>query len=192
MTNPLLKLANWIKEEDDSGNIFSRGAVLSTVSKNGLPRSRVLGAKFDGEVIKFHTSPVSRKYKDIEFCKTVSLTYSFQRSLRSVSIEGTLISLSESELDVDWMKFDNKFRKHYLISGEKSGSEIESSEKLEVALSNLTDGDENYRPNSFIGFKFSNITRIYFYSVINDNFASSVLFEHQSSTSGWIEKIVMP
>ncbi|MCF6345611.1 MAG: pyridoxamine 5'-phosphate oxidase family protein [Thiomicrorhabdus sp.] len=192
MINPFEKLNDWIQEEDNAGNPFSKGAVLSTVSKNRTPRSRVLGTMLDGEIIKFHTSPASRKFEDIEFCKSVSLTYSFQRSLRSVSIEGTLVPLGENELNIDWMKFDSDFRKHYLIFGGDSGSVIEGHELLKKKFSHLVDGEENTRPDSFVGFKFSEIMRISFYSVVNNDFSSSVLFERKSSTSTWVETIVMP
>lgn len=192
MINPFLKLKTWIREEDNAGYSFSNGAVLATVSKNGTPRSRLLGTVLDGNIIKFHTSPVSRKFEDIEFCNKVSLTYSFQKSLRSVSIEGVLILLSEKELNSDWMEFDSNFRKHYLVFGRESGRVIEDHKLLELKLSNLAEGEEKNRPDSFIGFKFSEVVRMSFYSVQNNDFASSVLFEKKSPTSAWTEKTVMP
>ena len=68
MESPLSKIESWINEEKELGNIFPRGAVLSTVSKNGIPTSRVVGTMFDdSKVPKFFTSPNSRKTDDIKY-----------------------------------------------------------------------------------------------------------------------------
>ena len=119
MVSPLDLLITFLEEERASGNIFPQGAVLGTVSKQGLPRSRVVGTMFDDSNLpKFHTSPASRKVADIKNNNAATLTYSFQNSLRSVSIEGALSPLSAIELDSDWMKFDKGFQRHYVVFGE--------------------------------------------------------------------------
>ena len=131
MNSPLHELGIWLEDERTMGNIFSLGAVLSTVSKEGIPRSRVVGTMLDEENIpKFHTSPSSRKYEDICNNNAASLTYSFQGTLRSISIEGYISPLDKEELENDWSTLDKNFRKHYLIFGECSGTEIESLDDL--------------------------------------------------------------
>ncbi len=91
MNTPLDLIYEWLEEEKKRGNIFPQGAVLSTVTKNGSPRSRVVGTMLDEKNIpKFFTSPTSRKMDDINFSANAALTYSFQSSVRSISLEGSL------------------------------------------------------------------------------------------------------
>ena len=110
MKSPLSKIRIWLEEESRNGNAFPQGAVLSTISRDGCPRSRVVSTMLDeGGTPRFHTSPTTRKVSDIEFNNKASLTYSFQGSMRSISIEGSLIALSNIELNEDWLKFGEDF-----------------------------------------------------------------------------------
>lgn len=189
--NPITLMHEWIENESTSGNPFPMGAVLSTVSKEGFPHSRIVGTKFDENgVPKFHTSPTTRKVLDIENSNRVSLTYSFQTSLRSISLDGELVPLDDSELDLDWLSYDQFFRRDYLVFGGKSGVAIEDNDRLRVERAALSVGSEEKRPSSFIGFKFGNITRMVFYSVQDRDFADCDLFE--KTNSGWIHKTIVP
>lgn len=193
MTSPLSKIKIWLEDERGNGNVFPQGAVLSTVSKDGAPRSRVVSTMLDKENIpKFHTSPITRKVDDIAFNNKASLTYSFQRSLRSISIEGSLTSLNNIELDEDWLKFDEDFRRHYTVFGECSGHRVDSLTSLREKRDIQPLGTENIRPSSFIGFKFSKIDRISFYSVREGDFASSILYEKRVGDREWSESIIVP
>lgn len=193
MDCPLERITQWLNEEVASGNAFSQGAVLSTVAKTGRPRSRVVGTMLDASNIpKFHTSPSSRKFGDIEFCRDVSLTYSFNNSLRSISIEGQVSPLQREELDIDWLKYDEIFRRNYLVFGKNSGTEINSLSDLESERDILNKGAEAIRPESFVGFKFSSIDRISFYSVKENDFAVNDLYEKDVQTSAWQYSLLTP
>jgi len=193
MKTPLDILNKWIKEEKINGNPFPQGAVLCTVSKRGIPHSRVVGTMLDDKKnVRFHTSPNSRKVKDIEFNYSVSLTYSFQYSLRSISIEGIITPLNNTELDQDWMKFDIKFRRDYLVVGNLSGNKVEGLNKLKLESKKIFNGEENNRPDSFIGYKFIEINRISFYSVKDKGLASSVLYENNLDNNTWLEQKIVP
>jgi len=190
---PLERIAQWLSQEVASGNAFSQGAVLSTVAKNARPRSRVVGTMLDASnVPRFHTSPSSRKFSDIEFCSDISLTYSFNNSLRSISIEGRVSPLQESELDIDWLKYDEKFRRNYLVFGANSGTEIKSLVGLESEREILNKGAEALRPESFVGFKFSAIDRISFYSVKENDFAVNDVYVKNAKTAQWHYSLLMP
>ncbi len=193
MNASLERLQVYLEEERKNGNIFPQGAVLCTVSKDGLPRSRVVGTMFDDECRpKFHTSPTSRKAEDIKHNPTASLTYSFQNSLRSVNIEGVLSPLSKDELDTDWLLFNQTFRKHYVAFGEMSGQVIKSLDELRLKRDSLVSGAELARPNSFIGYKFSIITSVSFYTVKDGDFAESLSYKKGTVHNPWAEVLHAP
>ncbi len=193
MENPLNQLKQWLDEERLNGNIFPQGAVLCTVSKESNPRSRLVGTMLnEHNSPRFHTSPASRKVKDITLNNRVSLTYSFQSTLRSISIEGTLSALNDFELNQDWLKYDDDFRKHYAVFGDNSGNNIPTIDILRKKRDQLPKGVELVRPSSFIGYKFSHIDRISFYSVKEDDFAISTLYKKESTNSNWLKSIIVP
>ncbi len=177
MNEPLEQLKYWLAEEKELGNIFPQGAVLCTVSKDGYPRSRVVSTMFDqNNIPMFFTSPASRKVEDINFSNKASLTYSFQSTVRSVSIEGTLREMKASELDFNWLKFDEEFRKYYVVSGASAGSVISSIEMMRNKTKTLSEEHYKKRPEFFIGYNFDVIERMSFYSVKDSDFAEAILY----------------
>lgn len=191
--HPLGQLRDWIDEETRSGSVFAHGAVLSTVSKLGHSRSRMLGVSFgDGDVPKFHTTPTSRKIEDIKGNISASLTFGWHRSLRSVSLEGQLTALDEMELDADWSALDAGFRRSYHIFGYQSGADLGNPDDLDKEREKLPSDIEARRPGSFIGFKFANISRIAFYAVGDGNFATSEVFEKDANCGTWRNRLVVP
>lgn len=193
MDCPIKLLKFWVDEERELGNLFPQGAVLCTVARTGEPRSRMVGTMFDEKGLpKFHASPTSRKIDDINFNNNASLTFSFQNSLRSISINGQLTALQNDELEEDWLKYDEDFRLHYQVFGYKSGAVIDSLNELRSERDALKNGVEKLRPDSFIGYKFSTISRIVFYTVKREDFAVSKVFEWDALADNWICKLVVP
>jgi len=190
--HPLLRLRHWLEEERSQGVPFPHGAVLGTLGLDGVPRTRMLGTYLceDGTP-KFYTSPSSKKVSEIQKHHQASLTYGFQRSLRSVTIEGSLIELSAQELDAGWQQFDENFRKHYLVFGPTSGSSIESLERLRAERDRLPSGAEAKRPESFIGFRFGEIHRVVFYVVMAHDFAECEEYRPQVGGS-WTKVLRVP
>ena len=191
--NPLVQLTQWLGEEQLAGNPFAHGAVLGTVGRDGAPRTRMLGVHFDEESIpRFHTSPTSRKVTDIGINQNASITFAFQRSLRSVSIEGVLEVIPHGQLVSDWLALDQKFRRSYLVFGHRSGQPADSDVSLEHLLKELSPGSENEMPPSFIGYRFSHVSRIAFYSVGSGNFAEHVVFSRDGGGENWLYSRVVP
>ena len=191
--NPFIQLTQWICEERVAGIPFSHGAVLGTVGHDGIPRTRMLGVHFDeAGVPRFHTSPTSRKVADIEVNRNASITFAFQRSLRSVSIEGVIEVIPHGQLVSDWLALDQKFRRSYLVFGHRSGQSANTDALLEHLLKELPLGAENEMPPSFIGYRFSHVSRIAFYSVGSGNFAEHVVFARDGSGEKWLHSRVVP
>jgi pyridoxamine 5'-phosphate oxidase len=191
--NPLEQLDRWLTEERSLGNPFAHGAVLGTQGEDGMPHTRMLGVSFDRQKIpKFHTSPVSRKVQDINLCNSASLTFAFQQTMRSVSLEGLLEPLPDRELDADWNKLDREFRRNYLGFGDRSGTKIADLQELRIQQDRLPRNAEEHRPVSFIGYTFKLIQRICFYSVAIQDFANCELYEFNPVTQSWISSLRVP
>lgn len=190
--SPLGRLRQWIEQESALGVPFPNGAVLGTVGLDGAPKTRMLGTYLcEAGIPRFYTAPSSGKVAEIQRHRRASLTFSFQGSLRSVTIEGSLIELSAHELDAGWQQFDEDFQKHYLVFGPTSGSEIESLESLRRARDLLPPGAATKRPDSFIGFRFGEIQRVVFYAVVAHDFAESEEYLHQGGGS-WKKVLRVP
>ena len=191
--NPLEKLEEWLKEERSLGNPFAHGAVLGTQGEDGMPHTRMLGVSFNHQKIpKFHTSPGSRKVQDINLCNSASLTFAFQQTMRSISLEGLLEPLIDEELNTDWNKLDRAFRRNYLVFGDRSGTKIDTLENLRTHQDRLPDATEENRPLSFIGYTFKLIQRICFYSVAAQDFATCEIYKFNPVTQSWIYSLRVP
>jgi pyridoxamine 5'-phosphate oxidase len=190
---PLEKLTEWLDEERSLGNSFAHGAVLGTYGEDGMPHTRMLGVSFnDRKIPKFHTSPTSRKVRDITLNHNASLTFAFQQKMRSVSLEGLLEPVSDEELDADWQKLDVNFRKNYWVFGHQSGARINSLHELRIQQSRLPVSAEEERPPSFVGYSFKIIKRIVFYSVAEKDFALCEVFEFDPVTKIWNFELRVP
>jgi pyridoxamine 5'-phosphate oxidase len=191
--NPLEKLGEWLAEERALGNPFAHGAVLGTQGEDGMPHTRMLGVSFDSQKKpKFHTSPMSRKVRDISLRNTASLTFSFQQRMRSISLEGFLESLSDEELIADWKTLEPEFRRNYLVFGHQSGIKIDSLQELYFQQAQLLNAVEENRPLSFIGYAFKIIQRISFYSVAEKDFARYEVYEFNPVNQCWSYSLRVP
>ena len=191
--NPLDKLGEWLAQERLLGNPFAHGSVLGTQGEDEMPHTRMLGVSFDSQKTpKFHTSPVSRKVRDISLSNTASLTFAFQQKMRSVSLEGFLEQLSDQELRSDWKTLEPEFRRNYLVFGHQSGIKLDSLQELHLQQSQLPNAAEENRPLSFIGYTFKIIQRISFYSVAEKDFARYEVYKFNPITQCWIYSLRVP
>lgn len=191
--NPLIQLTQWIAEEQRLGTPFSHGAVLGTVGSDGQPKTRMLGVHFDEQgVPRFHTAPSSRKVGDITANPRASLTFAFQKNLRSISIEGTLESIPQHQLEQDWAQLTPCFRRSYLVFGHQSGYPLPHPNTLETELEQMATLAEERMPSSFLGYRFASIHRIAFYSVGNGPFAEHQVFIRNAPEADWIQTPLIP
>lgn len=192
IVDPIAQARTWIDEERERGVPFAHGAVLATQGLDGVPRSRMLGAYLtpDGR-FTFYTSPTSRKVREIERSPLASLTFGFQGSLRSITVEGSLAPLTSSELDEAWKGLDLDFKRQYMVFGPKSAAAIASLDSLRQELRALPAGIEATRPESFIGYAFQAVTRIVFYAVDRTDFARCEEFQ-PTEAGGWSLQLRVP
>ena len=191
--SPLLRLVQWVQEERSNGVDFPNGAVLGTVASGGQPRTRMLGVHFDAHgTPRFHTAPGSRKVQDLRQNNQASLTFAFQRSLRSVSLEGEVEVLTPTELGADWRMLDSAFRRSYLVFGAASGQPLDSPSALVQARQALEADAEQHVPASFIGFRFYQVRRIAFYCVGDGDFAAHVSYAFDSRSETWSAQMRVP
>lgn len=152
----------------------------------------MLGVHFDEQAYpRFHTSPTSRKVADLAGKQRASLTFAFQTSLRSVSLEGRLVELSKSQLDKDWLSLEPAFRRSYLIFDQTSGLALESKQVLETALKKLPVDAELVRPDYFIGYQLVDIQRIAFYSVGKQAFAEHEVWTFDDLSKQWVQQFLV-
>ncbi len=186
MVDPFKKLVQWLGEEVKLGNIFPQGAVLATQSMGGMPHSRMVRVVIDQPMaLKIYTSRVSRKVKDVGFNPLASLTFAFQSTLRSASLEGRLVRLDDQVLDALWPTLDMGFRRNHLACGHTSGLHISSPDELPLRLAALPPGAEEKRPDSFIGFELVDVTRVEFYTVVRGDFDQCELYQRETPAQQW-------
>ena len=191
--SPLKQLRDWLTEERAAGIAFAHGGVLATTSSTSQPRSRMLGVHLtaDGS-LRFHTSPTTRKIEDLAHSPRASFTLAFQRSLRSVSIEGVLAELNLQQLETDWKNLTAEFRRSYWVYGHKTGS-LRNPGELEGDLSQLPLGAEDKMPSSFCGYEFRPLTRVAYYAVhAHLQFAQHQVFERSDDDADWSCRDLVP
>ncbi len=193
MIDPMLKLVQWLEEETRHGNPFPHGAVLATQGPDGMPRSRMVRVFIDqANTPGFFASRVSRKIQDIAANPLASLTFAFQTSLRSVSIEGRLEAMPPEDLDVSWAGLDAGFRRKLLVCGGHTGEPIDSVAPLAQRLATLPPGAETARPGSFAGFRMVEMTRVDFHAVLRGGIDHCELHERATASQPWRSCLRVP
>ena len=98
--NPFKQFAVWMKDAMDSGNREPSAMVLSTVSENGKPSSRIVLLKHSSELgFEFFTNYQSKKGKHLKDRPFASLLFFWPELERQVRIEGQIEKLDPKESD---------------------------------------------------------------------------------------------
>ena len=133
VSNPIDQFKIWYSEIEEVGYLEPNAMVLSTVDKNGFPSGRnVLLKEVREDGFVFFTNYESRKAKDIETNKKVSLTFSLNELRRQVLVEGVAEKISENESDEYWAMRPYESKIGSLVSDQSSV--ISSREELDVAF----------------------------------------------------------
>ena len=97
-SEPFSFFDKWIKEALQGNFLEPTAFVLSTVSKDNKPSSRVLLLKgYDDKGFMFYTNYTSKKGQDIESNDNVSMLFFWDQYERQIRIEGKVEKLSHEE-----------------------------------------------------------------------------------------------
>jgi pyridoxamine 5'-phosphate oxidase len=100
LPNPFLQFSKWLEDSLESNETEPNAMVLSTVSKEGKPSSRVVLLKQITEHgFDFFTNYNSKKGKQIAGNPFASALFFWPKSERQVRIEGKIILISDEESD---------------------------------------------------------------------------------------------
>jgi pyridoxamine 5'-phosphate oxidase len=103
-SDPLKQFDTWFAEAISSGNPTPDAMVLSTVSHNGRPTSRVVLLKQVCEGgFDFYTNYLSKKGKHLKDNSFASLVFYWPELERQVRVEGKIYKLEASESDEYFM-----------------------------------------------------------------------------------------
>lgn len=94
--NPFLQFDLWLKEAIEDGTFEANAFILSTVSKDNKPSSRVVLLKqIVEEGFIFFTNYNSKKGKELEFNNSASILFFWEKFERQVRIEGKIEKIPE-------------------------------------------------------------------------------------------------
>src|ERR1044072_8255430 len=98
--NPVTQFSKWFQEAVDAKVNEPNAMVLSTVSEEGKPSSRILLLRnFDEDGFVFYTNYKSRKGEEIAATPNVGLLFLWRELERQVRIEGVLAKQTAAESD---------------------------------------------------------------------------------------------
>ena len=98
--DPIIIIQNWVKEALQQNIVEATAMSLSTVGKDGFPKSRIVLAKsISEEGISFFTNYNSQKGRDIKSNKKVSLLFFWSDLQRQIRITGLAEKLDPKTSD---------------------------------------------------------------------------------------------
>jgi pyridoxamine 5'-phosphate oxidase len=154
VSDPVALLAEWI---DDAGGMESVDAIamsLATADGRGQPSARmVLLRGLDERGLRFYTSYLSRKGRQIAVNPSAAAVFYWPQLHRQARVEGEVTPLSEDESD-DY--FNSRPRGHRIAAWASEQSEpLETYSILEERYAHFGarfDGEEVPRPHSWGGY----------------------------------------
>lgn len=129
---PFDLLKEWLLEEKEAGAPDPNHAVLSTLSLDSIPHSRVVALReITSSELLFFTQKVTKKVTEIENNPQVSLTFWFELRQREVIVEGMAEPLSAQETEAYWDSYSHSAKVRFSAYAPTSGQVIASKEILE-------------------------------------------------------------
>ncbi len=152
--DPLAQLRAWLDEAFASGVPEPHAMCLATADARGLPSSRmVLLRGIDTRGLRFFTSYLSRKGREIAENPHASAVFFWSPLHRQVRVEGSVAQLSEDESDA---YFATRPADHRLAAWASEQSEpLEDRRLLEERMEHFAarfEGEEVPRPHSWGGY----------------------------------------
>ena len=139
--NPFAQLEHWMNEAIEAEVHEPNAVMLSTVSAEGQPSSRiVLVRHISSEGIFFYSNYNSKKGKEMAANNKISLAFFWPQLERQVRIEGLVQKLSSTQSDE---YFNSRPRESQLGAWASEQSEEISREELEIKFTQFEKKFEN-------------------------------------------------
>ncbi|KTD03427.1 pyridoxine/pyridoxamine 5'-phosphate oxidase [Fluoribacter gormanii] len=131
-SNPIIELSLWLARERENGAPNPSQAVLSSISVDGVPHSRVVAIReISDEGFLFFTQKSTRKVNELKNNPRVSLVFWLELLQREVIIEGNALFLNHAENKKYWDSYPQWDQIRFLSYAPTSMQLIESKEVLE-------------------------------------------------------------
>jgi pyridoxamine 5'-phosphate oxidase len=188
---PLAQLARWIDEAGGMERLDAVTMCLATVDALGRPSARlVLLRGLDDRGLRFFTSYLSRKAREIAENPHAAAVLYWPALGRQIRIEGEVAPLGEDESDA---YFDARPRGHQLAAWASEQSElIENYEMLGERFNAFAQRFEDEaipRPHSWGGYLLTP-SRIEFWQSRPNRLHERTLFTRQTGT--WQKELLQP
>ena len=191
---PIQLLEQWLKEEKDKGAPNPQQAVLSTVTKEGIPRSRVVAIReITPPGILFFTQKGTKKVTEIAENPRVSLTFWFELMQREVILEALIEALSDGENKAYWLTYPRVAQLRFLAYAPTSGQPIDSKQILEDKKTAIEqeckDQELPYTP-LYCGYRIIP-TKVTFYQYRTDELSDVYQYSVQENNQ-WQKQVISP
>jgi pyridoxamine 5'-phosphate oxidase len=182
--DPFAVLERWWRLARDARSLTADSMCVATVDAAGKPSARIVLLRgLDRNGLRFYTSYLSRKGRELAENSAVAVVLHWPELERQVRVEGTARVSSEDESDA---YFESRPRGHRLGAWASEQSEpVETHELLEerfAAYEARFEGDEVPRPHSWGGFTIVP-DRIEFWQSRPNRLHDRIRFER--SATGW-------
>jgi pyridoxamine 5'-phosphate oxidase len=188
-------ILEWIQKEKELGIEQPDNAVLSTITLEGKPRSRVVVIRtIDAmtESLVFFTQRGTRKVAELLNNPQVAFNFYFIKQQKQIILEGTVKPLSFEENQSFWETLPRERQLRFSAYAPTSGQPIDSIHQLEEAKQVLIEKFQD-KPipmsDSYCGFRFTPET-VLFYTLGKESF--SEIIRHIKTESGWTSQLISP
>ncbi len=191
MTDPIALLAEWIDDAGGMENVEAIAMCLATADARARPSARmVLLRGLDGQGLRFYTSYLSRKGRDVAENPNAAAVFYWPQLHRQARVEGEVAPLSEDESDE---YFDARPRGHRIAAWASEQSEpLETYATLEERYASFDarfEGEEVPRPHSWGGYLLAP-SQIEFWQGRPNRMHDRMLYTR--STDGWKASRLQP
>lgn len=187
------KINAWLTKEKELGSANPDRVVLSTVTKNAIPHSRIVAIREITEKgVLFFTQLESRKVAELNENPHVSLVLWLPLQQRQVIIEGLAQALTQEENEHYWQTLPQDRQLRFAAYAPTSGQVIASVDQLDrqfQQLANQYAGKAMPMSHFYRGFRVS-LNVIYFYTLGTTSF--SEVIRATKVNDQWSEEILSP
>lgn len=190
---PFNLLQQWLDEEQEAGATDPRHAILSTVTGDSSPHSRVVAIReISTSELIFFTQKGTKKVKEIENNPKVSLTFWLELKQREIIMEALAEPLAKSDLERYWHSYSHSSQLRFAAYSPTSGQAIDSKQTLE---NKKLDIEKEYQNKKlplhplYYGFRIKP-TKFVFYAFRLDELSDVAGYELQDNE--WHRKVLSP